>query len=280
MYHSLNCRGRLFSLEQPQVMGILNLTPDSFSDGGKYNDPAAALAQTAHMIESGATIIDIGGYSTRPYASDISEEEETERIYTITRMILDRFPETFVSIDTFRSGVAREMLNLGAHMINDISAGTSDEQMLSTVAAYDAPYIAMHMQGTPRTMQQNPQYENIVEEIYHSFIQMIHRVREAGIRDLVLDPGFGFGKTVLHNYQLLGGLQRFGVLDIPLMAGLSRKSMLYKLLNTSPQDVTAAASALHLKALEAGTRILRVHDVREAVQTVRLYIYMHEHGIV
>jgi dihydropteroate synthase len=280
MYHSLNCRGRLLSLEQPQVMGILNLTPDSFSDGGKYNDPAAALTQTAHMIESGATIIDIGGYSTRPYASDISEEEETERIYAITRMILDRFPETFVSIDTFRSGVAREMLNLGAHMINDISAGTSDEQMLSTVAAYDAPYIAMHMQGTPRTMQQNPQYENIVEEIYRSFIQMIHRVREAGIRDLVLDPGFGFGKTVLHNYQLLGGLQRFGVLDIPLMAGISRKSMLYKLLNTSPREVTAAAAALHLKALEAGTRILRVHDVREAAQTVRLYTYMHEHGIV
>ena len=165
MYHSLNCRGRLFSLEQPQVMGILNLTPDSFSDGGKYNDPAAALAQTAHMIESGATIIDIGGYSTRPYASDISEEEETERIYTISRMILDRFPETFVSIDTFRSGVAREMLNLGAHMINDISAGTSDEQMLSTVAAYDAPYIAMHMQGTPDTMQMKPIETNIIRVI-------------------------------------------------------------------------------------------------------------------
>ncbi len=280
MYHSLNCRGSLLSLEQPQVMGILNLTPDSFSDGGKYNEMRAALAQTARMIEEGAAIIDIGGYSTRPYASEISEEEEIERIHAITAAILDRFPETIVSIDTFRAGVAREMLALGAHMINDISAGERDEQMLATVAAYDAPYIAMHMQGTPGTMQDRPHYENVVEEIYAYFVGLVNRARQAGIQDLVLDPGFGFGKTILHNYQLLGGLRRFQVLELPLMAGLSRKSMLYRLLDATPEAVIAPASALHLKALEAGVRILRVHDVKEAVQVVRLFTYMHDHGIV
>ena len=280
MYHSLNCRGRLLSLEQPRVMGILNLTPDSFSDGGKYNEMRAALAQTARMIEEGAAIIDIGGYSTRPYAPEISEEEEIERIHAITAAILDRFPETIVSIDTFRAGVAREMLTLGAHIINDISAGERDEQMLATVAAYDAPYIAMHMQGTPGTMQDRPYYDHIVEEIYAYFVALIDRARQAGIQDLVLDPGFGFGKTILHNYQLLGGMQRFQVLELPLMAGLSRKSMLYRLLDATPEAVIAPASALHLKALEAGVRILRVHDVKEAVQVVRLFTYMHDHGIV
>lgn len=280
MYHSLNCRGNLLSLEQPRVMGILNLTPDSFSDGGKYLKKEAALAQTARMVEEGAELIDIGGYSSRPYAAAVSEEEETERIYTITRMILDRFPETLVSIDTFRSGVARELLNLGAHIINDISAGQLDEQMLHTVAEYDAPYIAMHMQGTPDTMQDAPHYDQIVTDIYAYFVALVARVRAAGIRDLVLDPGFGFGKTLLHNYTLLGGLQQFLVLDIPLMVGLSRKSMLYKLLHTLPDEVVAPASALHLKALEAGASILRVHDVKEAVQTVRLFTYMREHGIV
>lgn len=280
MYHSLNCRGSLLSLEQPQVMGILNLTPDSFSDGGKYNEMQAALAQTARMIEAGAAIIDIGGYSTRPYAAAISEQEEIERIHAITAAILDRFPETIVSIDTFRAGVAREMLELGAHIINDISAGEMDEHMLATVAAYDAPYIAMHMQGTPGTMQDRPHYENVVEEIYAYFVELVNRARQAGIQDLVLDPGFGFGKTALHNYQLLGGLKRFQVLDLPLMAGLSRKSMLYRLLDTTPEAVIAPASALHLKALEAGVRILRVHDVKEAVQVVRLFTYMHDHGIV
>lgn len=280
MYHTLNCRGRLLSLEQARIMGILNLTPDSFSDGGQFNQKSDALAQVERMIEAGADLIDVGGYSSRPYAAEVSESEEIDRIYEITATILHQFPEIIVSIDTFRSGVAEEMLKLGAHIINDISGGGMDEEMLQTVAAYDAPYIAMHMQGTPGTMQDAPVYQEIVGDIYTHFLTIINSARAAGIRDIVLDPGFGFGKSMLHNYQLLAGMDQFQVLDVPILAGISRKSMLYKLVDTGPEDVIALSSALHLRILEQGARIIRVHDVKEARQVVRLFTYMREHGIV
>lgn len=280
MYHTLNCRGRLLSLEQARIMGILNLTPDSFSDGGKFNQKSDALAQVERMIEAGADLIDVGGYSSRPYAAEVSESEEIDRIYEITAAILHQFPEIIVSIDTFRSGVAAEMLKLGAHIINDISGGGMDPNILQTVAAYDAPYIAMHMQGTPGTMQDTPVYQEIVGNIYTRFLTIINSARAAGIRDIVLDPGFGFGKTMLHNYQLLAGMDQFQVLDVPILAGISRKSMLYKLVETGPEDVIALSSALHLRILEQGARIIRVHDVKEARQVVRLFTYMREHGIV
>lgn len=280
MYHTLNCRGRLLSLEQARIMGILNLTPDSFSDGGQFNQKSDALTQVERMIEAGADLIDVGGYSSRPYAAEVSESEEIDRIYEITATILHQFPEIIVSIDTFRSGVAEEMLKLGAHIINDISGGGMDEEMLQTVAAYDAPYIAMHMQGTPGTMQDAPVYQEIVGDIYTHFLTIINSARAAGIRDIVLDPGFGFGKSMLHNYQLLAGMDQFQVLDVPILAGISRKSMLYKLVDTGPEDVIALSSALHLRILEQGARIIRVHDVKEARQVVRLFTYMREHGIV
>lgn len=280
MYHTLNCRGRLLSLEQARIMGILNLTPDSFSDGGQFNQKSDALAQVERMIEAGVDLIDVGGYSSRPYAAEVSESEEIDRIYEITATILHQFPEIIVSIDTFRSGVAEEMLKLGAHIINDISGGGMDEEMLQTVAAYDAPYIAMHMQGTPGTMQDAPVYQEIVGDIYTHFLTIINSARAAGIRDIVLDPGFGFGKSMLHNYQLLAGMDQFQVLDVPILAGISRKSMLYKLVDTGPEDVIALSSALHLRILEQGARIIRVHDVKEARQVVRLFTYMREHGIV
>lgn len=280
MYHTLNCRGRLLSLEQARIMGILNLTPDSFSDGGQFNQKSDALAQVERMIEAGADLIDVGGYSSRPYAAEVSESEEIDRIYEITATILHQFPEIIVSIDTFRSGVAEEMLKLGAHIINDISGGGMDKEMLQTVAAYDAPYIAMHMQGTPGTMQDAPVYQEIVGDIYTHFLRIINSARAAGIRDIVLDPGFGFGKSMLHNYQLLAGMDQFQVLDVPILAGISRKSMLYKLVDTGPEDVIALSSALHLRILEQGARIIRVHDVKEARQVVRLFTYMREHGIV
>lgn len=286
-HHSLNLRGELLTLEKPLVMGILNVTPDSFSDGGKYLDLSSALLQAEKMLEEGARIIDIGGYSSRPGAIHISVAEEIARIKEVVRAILREFPEAYVSIDTFRGEVAREMLDLGAHIINDISAGQDIDPEPGAISMFevlrehpDVPYIMMHMQGTPRTMQQNPTYEDIVEEVWHYFIKKINQARDAGIRDLIIDPGFGFGKSILHNYQLLGGLSQLSELGLPMLVGLSRKSMLYKLFDTHPEDVLELASVLHFKALEMGASLLRVHDVRAAARTVELFQYFIKNGII
>lgn len=268
---SLNCRGRVLSLEVPQVMGILNLTPDSFSDGGKFHTLENALFQVEKMLSEGANIIDIGGYSTRPNAEHISAEQEIDRIYDITHTLLKTFPTAIFSVDTFRSVVADEMLKLGVHIINDISGGTDDAQMFDIVAKYDAPYILMHKQGTPQTMQINPHYENVVEEIWQFFVTQISKARAAGIKDVILDVGFGFGKTMTHNYTLVNELQRFCLLGLPILMGISRKSMLYKLFGVLPNDVLSLATALHLQGLQAGAKILRVHDVKEAVQIIKVY---------
>ena len=268
---SLNCRGRVLSLEVPKVMGILNLTPDSFSDGGKFCTPEKALFQVEKMLSEGANIIDIGGYSTRPNAENISAAQELDRIYDITHTLLTTFPSAIFSVDTFRSAVAEEMLKLGVHIVNDVSGGTDDAKMFETVAKYDAPYILMHKQGTPQTMQINPHYENVVEEIWQFFVTQVSKARAAGIKDVVLDVGFGFGKTIEHNYTLVNSLERFRLLNLPILMGISRKSMLYKLFGILPNEVLSLATALHLQGLQAGAKILRVHDVKEAVQVVKVY---------
>lgn len=260
-------------------MGILNLTPDSFSDGGLHNKPDAAFRHAEKMLKEGAAIIDIGGYSSRPGADHISEEEEIQRIEEVTRGIFKRFPEAYVSIDTFRSGVAKRMLDLGAHIINDISAGLMDEEMLATVGRYDAPIVLMHMQGNPQTMQKAPAYENIIGEICLYFTERIRAARAAGIKDILIDPGFGFGKTLAHNYELFRNLDKFMTFGLPVLVGISRKSMIYRLFDTGPEDVLELATALHLKALEAGAGILRVHDVRPAYRICQLHRYL-QHGTI
>lgn len=288
MTHTLNCRGRLLSLGQPRIMGILNLTPDSFSDGGRYMETSLAVARAAEMLAEGADILDIGAYSSRPGATDISEAEEIGRLHEPVREIRAQFPEAILSIDTFRPGVAAAMLDLGVHIINDIRAGEGSldpgqdsETMMQLVGrAGNVPYIMMHMKGTPQTMQQKPEYEHVTEEVRAFFIDKIREARTHGIRDLILDPGLGFGKSILHNYQLLAAIPRFTALGLPLMVGISRKSMLYRLFQSGPEDTVAVASALHLRAIEAGARLLRVHDVREAVRIVQLYLYLQEHGLI
>ncbi|MEZ4776809.1 MAG: dihydropteroate synthase [Bacteroidia bacterium] len=262
-------------------MGILNLTPDSFSDGGRFTKPDAALAQVERMLQEGASIIDIGGYSTRPFAEDISPEEELKRVETITGMIIDRFPEAIISIDSFRVKVAKAMIEQGAHIVNDVFAGRDSEEMMRMVAGYgNVPYIMMHMKGTPQNMQKAPQYESVVAEVLTFFTERLSMARRLGIVDVVLDPGFGFGKTLHHNYQLLEGLNDLTSLDTPLLAGISRKSMIYKFFHTDPGDVLEITTALHLKVLEKGAGILRVHDVKAAARIIQLFGYLKEHGII
>ncbi|WP_046758297.1 dihydropteroate synthase [Kordia jejudonensis] len=267
---SINCKGRLVSLETPKVMGILNVTPDSFFDGGKYKDEVSMLTQVEKMLTDGATFIDIGAYSSRPNAPHVSETEEKQRLLPIVTTVLKHFPETIISIDTFRSAVAKEAIEAGAALINDISAGNLDAHMMETVGMLRVPYIMMHMQGTPKTMQNNPSYENIVKELLHYFSGKIAEAKSHKINDIIIDPGFGFGKTVAHNYEILKQLEVFQLLDFPVLAGVSRKSMIYKVLENSPQEALNGTSVLHTIALQNGASILRVHDVKEAMECVRL----------
>jgi dihydropteroate synthase len=287
MLYPLNCRGTLLDLSRPRIMGILNVTPDSFSDGGRYLDPAQALAQAERMAAEGAGLIDIGGYSSRPGAAHISAAEELDRIGPVIEGVRQALPGLLISVDTFRPEVAEAALGLGAHLINDISAGrgldgAEDSGMLALLAEYpDVPLILMHMQGTPQTMQQAPAYGEVCGEVRQFFVERVNAARRAGLRDLILDPGFGFGKSLAHNYQLVEDFARFQALGLPLLAGLSRKSMLYRLFGTGPEDVLPQATALHLKVLESGANLLRVHDVEAAVRLVRMYTFMKQaHGTV
>lgn len=281
MSFSLNCRGTFLSLDQPLIMGILNLTPDSFSDGGSYGSHLEALDRVGEMLEAGAKIIDVGGYSSRPFAEEVSPEEELARIYKVCEQILIQYPAAILSIDTFRARVAKELLDLGAHIINDISAANLDTEMMDLVASYgNVPYIMMHMQGDPASMQKEPTYKALVPEVQDFFVEKIQEARRAGIKDIVLDPGFGFGKTLQHNYELLFGLDKFQLFDLPLLCGISRKSMMYKFFHTDPTDVLEITTALHLKGLELGANIIRVHDIREAKRIVQLFSYLKDHGIV
>ena len=251
-------------------MGILNVTPDSFFDGGKYKDQKSILLQTEKMLTEGATFIDVGAYSSRPGAKFVTEEEELKRIVTIAELLLTEFSDVLLSIDTFRSSVAANCIEAGAALINDISAGLFDKNMLETIAKYKVPYIMMHMKGTPQTMQQETNYENLLGDILYYFSERISSARTLGINDLVIDPGFGFAKTLDQNYELLQKMNLFKTLNLPLLAGLSRKSMIHKVLDTDAKSALNGTTALNMVALSKGATILRVHDVKEAMECIKL----------
>jgi dihydropteroate synthase len=265
---TLNCCGNLLAIDSPIAMGIINATPDSFYQGN-INDDCVGLA--AKMLADGATILDIGGQSTQPNSTLLNANEEMERVLPVIKKIHTAFPTAIISVDTFYSEVAKAAVNAGASLVNDISAGNIDEQMLTTVAQLNVPYVCMHMQGTPATMQQNPSYQNITKEVIDFFIQKVAICKNAGIKDVIIDPGFGFGKTIEHNYTLLKNLSLFSMLDSPILAGVSRKSMIYKTLNTTAADALNGTTALNTIALLNGATILRVHDVKEAKEAIDLF---------
>lgn len=267
----INCKGHLIDLEHPKVMGILNLTPDSFYDGGKYKSAADIVRQVEKMLNEGATFIDIGAYSSRPKAKHISQDEELSRLLPVLELVMKEFPNALISIDTFRSHVAELAIQSGACMVNDISAGSLDRDMFATIAKLQVPYILMHMVGTPQTMQQNVQYENLIKDMIFYFSQKVFALRKLGVNDLILDPGFGFSKTIDQNYELLQKLELFSGMNLPLLVGLSRKSMLYKLLDLDADRALNATTSVNTIALMKGASLLRVHDVREAVETVKIF---------
>ena len=263
----------------PKVMGILNLTPDSFFDGGSYMDGDSVLSRVETMLEQGATFIDMGAYSSRPGAEELSESGELDRMIPMLDLVLKNFPDALVSIDTFRSKVARECVAHGAAMINDISAGNLDPGMIATVAQMQVPYIMMHMRGDPGTMQEQTGYGDLLGDINHYFSEKIQQAVSHKINDIILDPGFGFSKTAGQNYSLLGHLERFQAFGLPLLVGLSRKSMIYKVLGTSPREALNGTTALHGIALLKGAHIIRVHDVKEAVECVKLVEVLKENAL-
>lgn len=273
---TINCKGNLIDLNKPKVMGILNLTPDSFYDGGKYRSERLILLQVEKMIVEGATFVDIGAYSSRPGAKDLSENEELERITQILELILKNFPDIFISIDTFRSKVAKTCVEIGACMINDISGGNLDTNMFETIAKLQVPYVLMHMPGTPQTMQTLTDYEDVVKDIIYYFSKKITQLNILGVNDIILDVGFGFGKTLDQNYELLQKLKLFESFDLPILTGISRKSMIYKLLNITADKALNATSVTNTIALLNGSNILRVHDVKEAVETIKIVSKTYE----
>lgn len=268
---TINCKGHLIDLTTPAVMGILNITPDSFYDGGRYTEGTKMLLQVEKMLEEGADIIDIGGMSSRPGADVITAEEELRRVLPVIRQISERFPKALLSIDTIHSKVARESIQAGAHLINDISAGRFDSDMYSMVAELQVPYVLMHMKGDPKNMQKEAHYQDMIQEILDFFIEEVGKLRSLGVKDIILDPGFGFGKTITHNFQLLKQLHIFGILGLPILSGLSRKSMIYKTLGGTAGDALNGTTALNMVALQQGSSILRVHDVKAAKETIHLW---------
>jgi dihydropteroate synthase len=267
---TLNCCGRLLVVDKPLVMGIINTTPDSFYAGSRVYGEAQLLKQAEQMLAEGAAILDIGGQSTRPGSVRISAEEELQRVMGAISAIHRRFPEVYISIDTYWSRVAQEAVAAGACMVNDISAGLFDGNMLATVARLNVPYVCMHMKGTPETMQDNPEYQNLVQEVLDFFIERTAQCRQAGIKDIIIDPGFGFGKTIPHNFELLRQLQLLQVLDCPILLGISRKSTVWKTLGITAAEALNGTTVLHTIGLLHGAHILRVHDVKEAVEAVKL----------
>lgn len=268
---TINCNGKLIDLSSPKIMGILNFTPDSFFDGGKYKSDKEILLQTEKMLSEGADFIDVGTYSSRPNAVFVSEEEEVKRMKSVMEILSKEFSEVIFSIDTFRSEVAKVALENGGAIINDISAFSLDEKMMDIVAKYQVPYIMMHMKGTPQTMQTLTNYDNLIKEILFYFSEKITEARSKGINDLILDVGFGFAKTIEQNFELLNKLELFEQLELPLLVGISRKSMIYKTLNIEPKDALNGTTILNTIALQKGANILRIHDVKEAKQVVELY---------
>lgn len=268
---SINCNGELISLSTPKVMGILNITPDSFYDGGRYKDTKSILIQVEAFLDQGATFIDIGAYSSRPGAAFVSEEEELKRITPVIDLILKSFPDCKISIDSFRSKVIQKCVEAGAVISNDISSGKLDPLMFETIAKLKVPYIMMHMKGTPQNMQKHTEYEDLVNDIYLYFSDRISKANEHGIQDLILDPGFGFSKTLEQNYKVLNKLKVFKNLNYPILSGLSRKSMIYKTLESTSGEALNGTTALNMLALINGANILRVHDVKEAMECIKLF---------
>ena len=268
---TINCRGNLIDLSVPKVMGIINVTPDSFYDGGKTFSEKEILKQAEKMLSEGATFLDIGGYSTRPNAHEISEKEEIKRVVSATGIILKGFPETLISIDTFRSEVAKNSIEAGAAIINDVAGGSLDPEMYKTVAKLKVPYILMHMRGTPKTMAKLTDYKNATLEVLKDLSEKIARAQAEGINDIIADPGFGFAKTREQSFEILNNLELFKNLDVPVLVGVSRKSMIYKTLETTAENALNGTTSLNTIALLKGASILRVHDVKEAVECVKLY---------
>ncbi len=267
---TINCKGSLIDLSTPKVMGILNVTPDSFYDGGKYKNEKEILIQTEKMLNEGATFIDVGAYSSRPGADHISEEEEKERILPIVEILLGKFPEILVSIDTFRSEIAKSCIDMGAALINDISAGNLDKNMLLTVGKLKVPYIMMHMKGSPQTMKSKDHYKDLIKEINLYFSEKVADARQKGINDIIIDPGFGFAKNTAQNFEILKNLNLLQIHNLPLLIGLSRKSMIYKTLKIDADEALNGTTSLNTVALINGASILRVHDVKEAIECVTL----------
>lgn len=268
---TINCNGKLIDLSTPKVMGILNCTPDSFYDGGKYKSESQFLSQVEKMLSDGATFVDIGAYSSKPNAEFVSEEEELNRLLPVIELVLKSFPDTIISVDTFRSKIAQSAIENGAAIINDISAGNLDEKMLETVAKLQVPYIMMHMKGTPQTMQTLTQYNNICKEMLFYFSERVGKARSFGINDIIIDPGFGFAKSLEQNYEVMQKLELFQMSELPLLVGISRKSMIYKTLETTAENSLNGTTFLNAISLQKGANILRVHDVKEAVESVKLF---------
>lgn len=267
----INVNGSLLDLSQPRVMGILNVTPDSFYAGSRTQTEAEIVRRVRQIVSEGAAIIDIGAYSSRPNADNVSSREEMERLRMGLKILFEIQPDAVVSVDTFRADVARMCVEeYGVAIINDIAAGEMDTDMFHTVAALNVPYIMMHMQGTPQSMQQHPHYDNLLKEVFLYFARKVQQLRDLGVKDIILDPGFGFGKTMEHNYELLSHLEEFRIFELPLLVGVSRKSMIYRLLDITPQEALNGTTVLDTICLLKGADILRVHDEKEAVETVRI----------
>lgn len=267
----INCKGQLIDLSIPKLMGVMNVTPDSFFDGGKYKNEYEIVTRAGKILTEGATFIDIGAYSSRPGADFVSEQEEIDRIVPAIEIILKHFPDALLSIDTFRAEVAKASIESGAAIINDIAAGGLDAKMFDVIAKYNVPYIMMHMRGNPQTMQTMTEYDDIVKEMLFYFSEKVAKARSLGINDLILDPGFGFAKTTEQNYEVLQKMELFNTLDLPVLAGISRKSMIYKTLNITAQEALNGTTVINTIALTKGAKILRVHDVKEAMECVTLF---------
>lgn len=269
-HFSINCKGTLLDLDRPCVMGILNITPNSFYDGGRYLSEQQWIDRTREMLDAGAKIIDIGAVSTRPGTEDVAESDELQRLIPVVKLLSKEFPEAVFSVDTWRSNVAVAAIDAGAHLVNDISGGLFDEGMFQAIAQLNVPYIMMHTQGKPKSMQLDPQYENVFREVSGFFAQQLSKLRQLGVHDIIIDPGFGFGKTLDHNYQLMAKLSAFDIFDLPLLVGVSRKSMVQKLVHVTADEALNGSTVLHTFALLNGAKILRVHDVREACQAIEI----------
>lgn len=277
----INVNGSLLDLSQPRVMGILNVTPDSFYAGSRMQTESEIARRVKQIVSEGATIIDIGAYSSRPNADNVSAREEMERLRMGLKILFEIQPDAVVSVDTFRADVARMCVEeYGVAIINDIAAGEMDANMFHTVAALNVPYIMMHMQGTPQSMQQHPHYDNLLKEVFLYFARKVQQLRDLGVKDIILDPGFGFGKTMEHNYELLSHLEEFRIFELPLLVGVSRKSMIYRLLDITPQEALNGTTVLDTICLLKGADILRVHDVKEAVETVRIVQAMRKESLI